>query len=784
MSIDHRRGTPPPAGVRTLLLLAASAYVAEAQTTLVEDGRPLAAIVVGAAATEEEQAAADEIRLYVKKISGAALPITSDTGVLQGPKILVGQNRLAAKLGVSVPQAIYPAPETILVKSVDGHVVVAGNDAGTYRGTYFAACALLEHLGVRWYWPGEVGEVVPRRRTVRVPRIDLRESPSFPFRLGLWYATGITPDTGPFAAWSRRNRSGGAPIFASHNLKRIVRRETFPSHPERFALIGGRRVRDKQPCTSAPATVLLARRAANAFFDARPHRVMFSLCQNDGAGYCECKRCRAIDRRPSGRLVAFCNAVSDGLLPQHAQKLLSFMAYDSRATEPPTSSIRARANVVCSLIHFDRACPFHSLVKPNCTRNARYRRLLDEWSRVVQKMIWSEHDNDSATATLPVPHLHCTAANVPHLRAHNIIGYLEESGPMWPWLGLNYYVTARLLWIVDADTQAIADEFYRLFFGRAGDSMRAFYDLMHERTDAMPCRDRGPYVPDDHALAAMEPHLATAEAAAAHTKVKARVAMVRAYFNVCRHWNQLRSSAGKWNRSMALADWRKAAHAARRLRASVESIPDPNVISRVYFERIIGRKIDAALLDPKFEEEVAARISRMRNLLSNPGFEAQPGAGGVPPGWHKGYTFRSGRGRVSYSIGTDEPHSGRHYLRVALAAPTAHYLRSETIPVVPGREYRMAFCIRAQRVSIIRIFTREFDEAGASLGRETRRLHAGSSSSWRPLEAVFVSQAKARSARLSIYISSIGRPETCAETPALVDLDDVYLGEGFRSFAR
>ena len=199
-----------------LLLFSSSAHVAEGQTTLVEDGRPVAAIVIGAAATEEERAAADEIRLYVKKMSEAALPIASDADGVRGPKILVGRNRLATKLGVSVRQAIYPAPETMLVKSVDGHVVVAGNDAGTYRGTYFAACALLEHLGVRWYWPSEVGEVVPRRSTVRVPRIARREGPSFPFRLGLWYATGITSDSGPFAVWSRRNRLGGAAIFASH----------------------------------------------------------------------------------------------------------------------------------------------------------------------------------------------------------------------------------------------------------------------------------------------------------------------------------------------------------------------------------------------------------------------------------------------------------------------------------------------------------------------------------------------------------------------------------------
>ena len=33
-----------------------------------------------------------------------------------------------------------------------------------------------KYLGIRWYWPGELGEVVPEKESIKVGRINISEA--------------------------------------------------------------------------------------------------------------------------------------------------------------------------------------------------------------------------------------------------------------------------------------------------------------------------------------------------------------------------------------------------------------------------------------------------------------------------------------------------------------------------------------------------------------------------------------------------------------------------------
>ena len=50
------------------------------------------------------------------------------------------------------------------------------------RGSFNAVCGYLRSLGVRWYLPGELGEVVPRLSTLPLPQIDETVRPDFALR--------------------------------------------------------------------------------------------------------------------------------------------------------------------------------------------------------------------------------------------------------------------------------------------------------------------------------------------------------------------------------------------------------------------------------------------------------------------------------------------------------------------------------------------------------------------------------------------------------------------------
>ena len=134
--------------------------------TLVEEGRPKATIVIGKHASQAEQFAAEELQTYLRKISGAAVPIRRDDQQLAGNLILVGHTQPTEDLGVTWEDL---GPEGFKIKTMGDRLVLAGKDE---QGIQFAAYTFLErYCGVRWLWPGDLGEVIPQIKTIRIGKI-------------------------------------------------------------------------------------------------------------------------------------------------------------------------------------------------------------------------------------------------------------------------------------------------------------------------------------------------------------------------------------------------------------------------------------------------------------------------------------------------------------------------------------------------------------------------------------------------------------------------------------
>ena len=54
------------------------------------------------------------------------------------------------------------------------------------RGSLNAVCGHLRSLGVRWYLPGELGEVVPKMKSIPLPKLDdtVKDSRLQNYRIG------------------------------------------------------------------------------------------------------------------------------------------------------------------------------------------------------------------------------------------------------------------------------------------------------------------------------------------------------------------------------------------------------------------------------------------------------------------------------------------------------------------------------------------------------------------------------------------------------------------------
>jgi hypothetical protein len=134
---------------------------------------------------DEEKLAAEELAAFVKKISGADLPIQrlkKGDELPKGNLILLGAE-LAKGEGLGKELAAL-SPDGFLIKTKGDRLNLSGQRA---RGTLYAVYELLETLGCRWVMPGDFGEVIPDSKNLAVSA-DKTENPSHrarPVRLAM-----------------------------------------------------------------------------------------------------------------------------------------------------------------------------------------------------------------------------------------------------------------------------------------------------------------------------------------------------------------------------------------------------------------------------------------------------------------------------------------------------------------------------------------------------------------------------------------------------------------------
>jgi hypothetical protein len=318
---SFRRRLAPGWGARFGAILIFAAAV-RADVELVTDGRATAVIAIADEPTAVARYAAEELAYHLEKASGARLAIVAESrlGRAGGARICVGDTRAARTAGIDARQL---APETSVLRVTGGAVYLVGGDAagepldpGTFAGTLFGVYEWLERdLGVRWLWPGELGTVVPKARTIRARAADTRIAPAFfqrNVRGGLTFKgeraeLGFTPAAATAyardqAIFLRRHRMGKNVRLTYGHAFTDWWTKYGGEHPEWFQLVNGRRGPSKpgasySMCVSNPGfrhqivELWRARRAANPEGE---HRFVNAI-ENGIMGLCECENCRAWD---------------------------------------------------------------------------------------------------------------------------------------------------------------------------------------------------------------------------------------------------------------------------------------------------------------------------------------------------------------------------------------------------------------------------------------------------------------------------------------------------------
>src|ERR1700753_559415 len=85
----------------SLFAVISTSWAQSPVTVLVEKGKSAYRIVIGTNALPSEKYAAEELQQYLKKISGAKLPIVTDDTPATDQEIILGDNAHLQKLGTN-----------------------------------------------------------------------------------------------------------------------------------------------------------------------------------------------------------------------------------------------------------------------------------------------------------------------------------------------------------------------------------------------------------------------------------------------------------------------------------------------------------------------------------------------------------------------------------------------------------------------------------------------------------------------------------------------------------
>jgi len=552
--------------------LGRSGWAAAAQPlSLVKGGKPQAVIVIQGTIAERCELrdemtfpgkrplpiaqVAQTLQSYIARVSGAELPIQTTPSDGEAPAIHVGLTAFAA--GLKIPFEKYD-PDAFVLRRVGSQVVLVGVDDW---GTEMAVYAFLERVcGVRWFMPGPLGEVVPKAQDVVVGALDVVEEPSYLSRMmsgifyrsktdGQWFREAYT--------WMRRNRLRERYEF-HHNLNAIVKPAAYAKeHPDYFPWVGGKRLiprpggrADWQPCMSNPGVVRLCAQAARAFFDKFPGNRSFSIGVNDNYGYCECEACLKLNggvryaahgkRDYSPLYFAFANKVCEEVAKTHPDRKLGGLIYTAGTMTPPPFDLHR--NFV-GYIPSDRS---RYLFDPDFRRKEK--EYLASWARKCKCLGLYEWYFGSGYE-VPRYYPHTMKAVLKDGYDLGVRGFYAEAYPNWGLEGPKLYITCRLLWDVEADPDALLDDFCDRFFGQAAEPMRQYFSKLEDCWVSQPLRKREPfihtYLRKDRAqlkvypladLVACGKHLQQAARLAKDDTEKRRVELFRNCFDVVRYY--------------------------------------------------------------------------------------------------------------------------------------------------------------------------------------------------------------------------------------------------------
>lgn len=470
---------------------------------------------------------------YLERITGIKVPTMEEFGLhrvegadgttqIVGPDgkeqkmlIWVGASEAARRHGLTASDL---APGGYRMGTTADGLVLVGNDDGDV-GTYYAALALLERLGVRWLWPGALGTVLPPRESFVLPRFWQQDAPALACRriraqsfipgrsdLGLALLEmdqkTYTDSYLEVADWLPMQRLGGnTSILGGHAFDNWHERYG-EQHPEWFALqpdntrlqIGGR----ARLCDSNESLAAEVAKDRLKFAEANPG-VYVPMAPNDGGStnfFCMCPECRKLDPA-NGPAIELLFANGPGRTERWMGK------YVSLTDRHVTFWNRVAGLVLAKMpdVHFTtyaysayRDAPLGAPLNPAYSVGFVGLTYLNDGVRQEDLDRWNGWAAQSSSlylrpnlllqgASYPVNYAVELAKDLAHCYRTGLVGAdFDCITHDWATRGLVYYALARLLWNPGLSGEDIVADYCRMGFGSAAQPVQEYFQELEQAT--------------------------------------------------------------------------------------------------------------------------------------------------------------------------------------------------------------------------------------------------------------------------------------------------------------
>jgi hypothetical protein len=509
-------------------LLGSPFAVHAADFVLAEKGAGPAPIIVFKDASPRTREAADLLADYIGKMSGTKPPVT------QGEPQPVPERAIWVGVQPAV-KSLFPKidfefkhPEEILIVASEKHVVIAGRDRwdparmdivtkegpikgkqqeyGTVNAVY---TFLQDQLGVRWLWPGELGEDVQPKERITIAPMEHRHHPQIRSRGGVFNFSALgNKGYGRSHEWTMRQRLqlDSLQMEGGHGFGDWWERY-HKQYPEVFALqpdgtrSGHPNPRNAKLCSSNPMVWELWLKGVEEDLAVDPNRTVFNASPNDGwaSGHCVCANCAAWDdpageprrfnwkgkneERPalSDRDVTFANKLGELLEKKYPGKGYRVLMLSYGHSRPAPIKARPADNVVMALVanFYGRT----GLVDRGSTRGDTYRQQFEAWAKILPSMFWRPNTGSPAGWQQGLPDLSVqqTIRDLKDVAAARCEGiFIDGVWEHWATMGPQYYVMAQLVWNPKADAQAVLADYYGRAFGPASDPVREYFEALEK----------------------------------------------------------------------------------------------------------------------------------------------------------------------------------------------------------------------------------------------------------------------------------------------------------------